>query len=120
VRLGIDSGIEDRRGEALASLVIAKLAGEAVAQKTADDEDGRYPDLFLGMRLSYDAYDCPHSGELCEGWWIDVGAEFSWPGERCVVEWSRYVGADARRIDVDAVRHAAYKALRHAYNTPIV
>jgi len=120
VRLGIDSGIEDKRGEALASLVIAKLAGEAVAQKTADDEDGRYPDLFLGMRLSYDAYDCPHSGELCEGWWIDVGAEFSWPGERCVVEWSRYVGADARRIDVDAVRHAAYKALRHAYNTPIV
>ncbi len=124
VRLGIDSGIEDRRGKALADLIIAKLTGGAVAQKPAnDDEDGggsRFPDLFLGIRLSYDAYDCPHSDELCEGWWMNVAAEYDVESEWCTVEWSRYVGADARKIDVDVIRRAAYKALRHAYNTPIV
>jgi len=76
---------------------------------------GRFPDLFLAVSLTYDAYDCPDSDELCEGWWLEVVAEYDVESEWCSARWSRYVGVD-RRIDVDAVLRAAYKALKHAYN----
>jgi hypothetical protein len=119
VRLGVNSGIEDRRDKALADLIIAKLTGGAVATRPANNDDensnDRFPDIFLGIRLSYDAYDCPDSDEMCEGWWLEVTAEYNIESEWCSAEWSRYAGTD-KRIDVDAVLRTAYKALRHAYN----
>jgi hypothetical protein len=116
VRLGVDSG-EDRRGKAMTDLIVAKLTGGAVVRKAINDEDGvgRFPDIFLGIRLMYDAYDCLDSGELCEGWWLEVVAEYDVESEWCSARWSRYVGVD-KHIDVDAVLRAAQKALRHAYN----
>jgi len=54
----------------------------------------------------------------CEGWWAAVSAEFILPGERCAVEWKRYMGPDIDVVDSDTIRHADYKALRHTYNTP--
>ncbi len=119
VRLGVNTGIEDKRDKALTDLIIAKLTGEAVAQEAAsdgEDSGSRFPDLFLGVSLTYDAYDCPDSDELCEGWWLEVVAEYDVESEWCAVRWSRYVGADRRMLDVDDVLRAAYKALRHAYN----
>jgi hypothetical protein len=107
VRLGISVGATGRRGRASASV---------------EPPDGnRYPELFFAMSLAYDAYDCPDSDELCEGWWLDVAAEYSAEIEWCTVEWSRYVGADAHVVArdaalQDAMLRAAYKALRHAYN----
>ncbi len=118
VRLGVDSGARDKRDRVLTDLVVAKLTGGAVAQKAAsgvEDSGSRFPDLFLGVSLTYDAYDCPDGDELCMGWWLEVAAEYDVESEWCVVRWSRYVGVD-KRIDVDAVLRAAYKALRHAYN----
>jgi hypothetical protein len=120
VRLGVDIGAADRYDKALADVVIAKLTGQKPAGREADDDVDRFPELFLSMSLTYDAYDCPDSDELCEGWWVEVAAEYDATGERCAVEWSRYVGAEKHSMDKDAVLNAAYKALRHAYNTPIV
>jgi len=45
-----------------------------------------------------------------------VVAEYAVPGEWCAVKWERYMGPDGA-IDKDAIRRAAYKALRHTYNT---
>jgi len=125
VRLGVNIGAADKYDKVLADIVAAKLAGQirediAGSQRRGGD-NSRFPELFLSASLTYDAYDCPHSGELCEGWWLSVSAVYSLPGEFCAVEWSRYVGVDKHiDIDVDAVLQAAYKALRHAYNTPII
>ncbi len=119
VRLGVGSGARDKRDKTLTDLIIAKLTGGAVAQEPAsgvEEDSDRFPDLFLSVKLSYDAYDCPDSDELCEGWWLEVAAEYDVESEWCTVEWSRYVGADKRMLDVDDVLRAAYKALRHAYN----
>jgi hypothetical protein len=81
----------------------------------------RYPELFLALSLTYDVYDCPDGDEVCEGWWLEVAAEYDAPNEWCTVEWSRYVGADVHTTVrsatlQDAVLRAAHKALKHAYN----
>jgi len=121
VRLGVNIGVADAYDGALADAILAKLA----PGRRARGGGSRFPELFLSVSLTYDAYDCPHSDELCEGWWLGVSAVYSLPGESCAVEWSRYVGADVHAVvrDValqDAILRAAYKALRHAYNTPTV
>jgi hypothetical protein len=125
LRLGSGIGVADKYDEILASVVTAKLAGQRhsnVAEgQELDSDGGKFPELFLSVSLTYDAYDCPDGDELCSGWWLDVAAEYSVPDERCVVEWSRYIGADAHVVVRDAilqdtVLRAAYKALRHAYN----
>jgi len=121
VRLGVNIGAADAYDGALADAVLAKLA----PGHRARGGGSRFPELFLSVSLTYDVYDCPNSGELCEGWWLGVSAVYSLPGESCAVEWSRYVGADVHAVvrDValqDAILRVAYKALRHAYNTPTV
>ncbi len=117
VRLGTSIGAADKYDKALADVVTAKLTGqESGGVVRRQDDDNRFPELFLSVSLTYDAYDCPDSGELCEGWWLEVVAEYDVESEWCVVRWSRYVGADRRMLDVDDVLRAAYKALRHAYN----
>jgi len=125
VRLGISSGVADRRDNALTDIIIAKLTGGR-SRKTVDnddDSDGGFPDLFLAVSLTYDAYDCD-GDELCEGWWLEVAAEYSASDEWCTVRWSRYVGRDAHAVArdaalQDAALRAAYKALRHAYNAEL-
>jgi hypothetical protein len=122
VRLGVSSGVADRRGEVLTDIIITKLTGERSRKPADDGDDGnRFPDLFLEMSLTYDAYDCPHSDELCEGWWLEVAAEYDAESEWCAVEWSRYIGRDVYALArdsalQDAILRAAYKALRHVYN----
>ena len=116
VRLGVNIGAADRYDKALAEAVTTRLTGKRIS---GGDGGGGFPELFLSMSLTYDAYDCPRSDEICEGWWLGVSAVYRLPGEFCAVEWSRYVGVD-KHIDVDAVLQATYKALRHAYNASIV
>jgi hypothetical protein len=121
VKLGVNIGAADKYGKALADAVISRLTGGKV-QESSGGGGGRTPELFLAMSLAYDVYDCPHSGETCEGWWVGVTAVYSTLDEWCTVEWSRYVGADVRAIArdaalQDAILHAAHRALRHAYNT---
>jgi len=121
VRLGVSIGAADKYDNALADVVIARLTSQesgGAARSRETDGDSRFPELFLSMSLTYDAYDCPHSDELCEGWWLEVVAEYDVESEWCSARWSRYVGTD-KHIDVDAVLRAAYKALRHAYNAPV-
>ena len=118
VRLGVNIGAADRYDKALAETITTRLTGKRIQKPSGG---GGFPELFLSMSLTYDAYDCPNSDdELCEGWWLGVSAVYSLPGESCAVEWSRYVGTDVHVINKDAVLRAAYKALRHAYNTPII
>jgi hypothetical protein len=122
VKLGVNVGAADRHDKALADAVVARLAGGRARESSGGEEGGgRPPELFLTMSLTYDVYDCPHSDEVCEGWWISVTAVYSTLDEWCVVEWSRYVGTDAHVVErdsalQDAVLRAAHKALRHAYN----
>jgi hypothetical protein len=116
VRLGVNIGAADRYDKALAEAITTRLTRKRIS---GGDSGGGFPELFLSMSLTYDAYDCPHGDELCEGWWLGVSAVYRLPGESCAVEWSRYVGVD-KHIDVDAVLQAAYKALSHAYNASIV
>jgi hypothetical protein len=121
IRLGVSIGVADRYDKALTETITTRLTGKRIQKLGDSDSVGGFPELFLSMSLTYDAYDCPHSDdELCEGWWLGISAVYSLPGEFCTVEWSRYVGTVAHMIDRDAVLHAAYKALRHAYNTPTV
>jgi hypothetical protein len=82
------------------------------------DSDG-FPELYLRARLYYNVYDCPDGDDPCEGWWAEVATEYVVPGEWCVVEWSRYFGPSIDSVDRNAMRRAAYKALRHAYNAPV-
>jgi hypothetical protein len=113
VRVGVNIGAADAYDRALANAVLGKLApGHRV--RNGGGFPG-FPELFLTARLAYDVYDCD-SG-TCEGWWAAVSAEFILPGERCAVEWERYMGPDIDAVDGDTIRHAAYKALRHTYNT---
>jgi len=120
VRLGVDIGAGEAYVRPLVSAVLSRLApGQATKQNDDEEDGGGYPELFIGMELAYDAYDCPDSDELCEGWWAEVWAKFGLEGERCVVAWSRYMGPDVEDVDAEAMRRAAYKALRHAYNAPV-
>jgi len=120
VRLGVSVGAADKYDKALADVVISKLTGqESGGAARRQDSDSRFPELFFSASLTYDAYDCPHSDELCEGWWLEVVAEYDVESEWCSARWSRYVGADKYMLDVDAVLRAAYKALRHAYNASL-
>jgi hypothetical protein len=121
VRLGMDVGAADAYNRALVNAILSKLAPDQKIADSSDDEDdnGNPPELFVGMKLIYDAYDCPDSDELCEGWWAEVWAKFDLEGERCVVNWDHYMGPNIDDVDVEAMRRAAYKALKHAYNTPV-
>jgi hypothetical protein len=108
VAVGLNIGAADAYDRALANAVLGKLAPGHRAQPRS-----RFPELFLSAELTYDVYDC--DGGVCEGWWATVVAEYAVPGEVCVAKWSRYMGPDIG--DRDAIRRAAYKALRHTYNT---
>jgi hypothetical protein len=114
VGVGVNIGAADAYDGALANAVLAKLAPGHRASRSG----GKFPELFLHVELTYDVYDC--GGEICEGWWAEVTARYDLPGELCIVTWSRYMAPDIETINKDAIRRAAYKALRHAYNTPIV
>ena len=108
VAVGLNIGAADAYDRALASAVLGKLVSGHRAR------GGGFPELFLSAELTYDVYDC--DGETCEGWWTAVSAEFILPGERCAVKWEHYMGPDIDAVDRDAIRRAAYKALRHTYN----
>ena len=110
VRVGLNIGAADAYDRALASAVLGELAPGHRARG-----GGGFPELFLDVALTYDVYDC--DGETCEGWWAAVSAEFILPGEWCAVKWERYMGPDIGAVDRGAIRRAAYKALRHTYNT---
>jgi hypothetical protein len=110
VGVGLNIGAADAYDRALANAVLGKLAPGHRAQPHS-----KFPELFLTAELTYDVYDC--DGGACEGWWATVVAEYAVPGEECAVRWSRYMGPDIGAVDRDAIRRAAYKALRHVYNT---
>jgi hypothetical protein len=119
VRLGVNIGVADRHDKALADAVVSKLTGGRI--RSSGNGGNRFPELFLTLSLTYDAYDCPDSDELCEGWWLSIVAEYDVSAEWCAVRWSRYVGRDAHAVArdpalQDAILRAAYKALRHVYN----
>lgn len=110
VKVGVNIGAADAYDRALANAVLGKLAPGHRAQPR-----NKFPELFLSVELTYDVYDC--DGGACEGWWATVAAEYAVPGEECAVRWSRYMGPDIGAVDRGAIRRAAYKALRHVYNT---
>ena len=110
VAAGLNIGAADAHDRALANAVLGKLAPGHRAQPRS-----KFPELFLSAGLTYDVYDC--DGGACEGWWATVVAEYAVPGETCVARWERYMGPDIGAVDRDAIRRAAYKALRHTYNT---
>ena len=114
VGVGLNIGAADAYDNVLANAVLAKLAPGHKASRGGS----RFPELFLYVELTYDAYDC--GDEVCEGWWAEVTAKYDLPGELCVVSWSRYMGPDIETVDKDAIRRAVYKALRHVYNTPTI
>jgi hypothetical protein len=122
VRVGVNIGAADAYDSALADAVLARRQpGEKIEDSNnGEDDNGRFPELFITVSLTYDAYDCLDSDELCAGWWATVSAEYILPGEWCAVSWSRYMGRDIDAVDRDAIRRAAYRALRSAYNTPTV
>jgi len=120
VKLGMDIGAGEAYDRPLIDAILSRLApGQKAADGDSEEDGGGYPELFIGMSLMYDAYDCPDSDELCEGWWAEVWSTFDLEGERCVVMWSRYMGPDIDDVDAEAMRRAAYKALRHAYSAPV-
>jgi len=102
-------------------MILTKLTGrppERPPEHEEDEEDGGYPKLYITVSLTYDAYDCPDSDELCEGWWAEVVGKFDPEDELCVVSWSRYMGPDIDDVDTEIMRRVANKALRHVYNAP--
>jgi hypothetical protein len=119
VKLGIDIGAGEAFSRPIVDAVLTKLTGKLQKHDDDEEDDSGYPELFVGMKLTYDAYDCPDSDELCEGWWADVWASYDLEHEWAVVEWSGYMGPDLDSVDVETMRRAAYKAIRHAYNAPV-
>jgi hypothetical protein len=117
VKLGINIGVADAYNRALSNIILARLApGEKIEDRNSgEDDSGGFPELFITVSLTYDAYDCSND-KLCEGWWAEVRTKFDLESEWCIVSWSRFAGHDIDAVDRDAIKRVSYKALRRAYN----